>query len=296
MALRVVSRDRDRQRLAAELRRLRERAGLSGRQLARQVGISQSKVSRIESTAALPTRPELTAWADATDAADETAATLHVLADKVYTDVRHWETVRLGSGDLQSDIKRLEQRARTKLVYEPSIVPGLLQVAEYARRLFVLFEHGYAPQDVPQAVASRVERQEALYDPTQRFEFVVTEAALRLRVAPVRVLLAQLDRIASVSSLSNVTLGVIPLSAPVTTYVPHGFVVFDELARPAHPATVVMVETVHANLTITHPADVTLYQRQWEHLRSKAAYGDAARDLLAEIATTLRELPQEQEP
>ncbi len=292
----VVSREGgfgNRLRLAAELRRLRERAGLSGRRLAEYVGISQSKVSRIEASTALPTRPELTAWAEATDAPDETAAMLHVLADSVYTDVRPWSTVLLGHGDLQNDIQRLEQRARVKLVYEPSIVPGLLQVAGYARRLFEVFEHGYAPQDVAQAVASRVERQAALYDPAQRFEFVVTEAALRLRLAPVHVLLAQLDRIGSVASLGNVSLGLIPLSTPVTTYVPHGFVIFDELTEPSDPATLIMVETVHANLTITDPADVAVYRRQWARLRKQATYGDAARDLLAEIATALRDLPTE---
>src|SRR2546423_13206643 len=54
-----------RRRLAAELVRLRDEAGLSGRELARQIGISQSKGSRIEAGTTMPSMPEGTAWAEA---------------------------------------------------------------------------------------------------------------------------------------------------------------------------------------------------------------------------------------
>ena len=58
-----------RERLATELRRLRDQAGISGRDLAHRVGISQSKVSRIESGTVIPSLPEVTAWGEAVVAA-----------------------------------------------------------------------------------------------------------------------------------------------------------------------------------------------------------------------------------
>lgn len=280
-----------RRRLAAELRRLRDQAGLSGRQLAEQVGISQSKISRIESGASVPTRPEVTAWAAATRAPAPTGELLLILTDNAYTEVHPWTAALHGRSHLQGDIHEIENRAQVKLVYEPSIVPGLLQVAEYARRVFTMFQPSYAPLDLPEAVAGRLDRQVALFDPAMRFEFVITEAALRWRVAPTGVMLAQLDRIRSVASLENVSIGLIPQASRARTHAPHGFVLFEGLGGEGE--ALVMVETVHANLTVSEPAQVALYRKQWSALQRQAVCGAAALDLLAAVASDLKSLPPE---
>jgi hypothetical protein len=61
-------------------------------------------------------------------------------------------------------------------------VPGLLQTAEYIRRVFQVFTWdpaGMEPHDTSAALAARLRRQEALYDESRQFDFIVTEAALR---------------------------------------------------------------------------------------------------------------------
>src|SRR6266571_1145187 len=123
----------NRRRLAAELRRLRDRAGLSGRQLAEQIRISQSKVSRIESGLTVPSAPEVAAWAAAVSASGTATELLTALTDVVYTEVHPWHAALREKIHLQDEIQEIENRARTKLTYEPSLVPGLLQTAEYAR-------------------------------------------------------------------------------------------------------------------------------------------------------------------
>lgn len=276
-----------RRRLSAELRRLREQVGLSGRQLAEQIGISQSKISRIESGATMPTVPEVSAWAAAVGAPASATEKLLMLTDAAYTEVHPWDSAMRGRTHLQDDIQEIENRAGTKLVYEPSAVPGLLQTAEYARRVFTIFEPTYAELDIPAVVAGRLDRQIALFDQGQRFGFLITEAALRLRIGPPAMMASQLDRIGSLSTLENASIGLIPQDAPAVTHVPHGFVIFEPTDREKGDA-LVLVETVHANLTVSEPGHVALYRRQWSLLEQMAVYDDAARDLLAVISADIR--------
>jgi transcriptional regulator with XRE-family HTH domain len=283
----------NRHRLAVELRRLRDHAGLSGRQIAERIGISQSKVSRVESGHTVPSGPEVTAWASAVGASEAQIELLTLLTGAAYTEVHPWDSALRGQAHLQDEIQEIENRSHTKLTYEPSVVPGLLQTAEYARRVFAMFDPAYAEFDIPAVVAGRLDRQVALFCPARRFVFLVTEGALRWRVGPAPVLLAQLDRIASLSTLESVSIGLIPHAAEALTHIPHGFVIFESIDGDAD--ALVMVETVHANLTVNDPLHVALYRRQWSLLEKMAVFGDTARELLTVIATDIRGLPVTEE-
>jgi uncharacterized protein DUF5753 len=89
------------------------------------------------------------------------------------------------------------------------LIPGLLQTPEYARyrALEAVRLHGADPDGVEAVVAARMRRQEVLYDTTKPFTFVITEAALRYLLCPQSAMLAQLDRLATVSDFGNVSLG-----------------------------------------------------------------------------------------
>jgi Domain of unknown function (DUF5753) len=98
-------------------------------------------------------------------------------------------------------------------------------------------------------------------------------------------------RIASLSTLDNLSIGLIPHAAMALTHSPHGFVIFE--SADCDGDALVMVETVHANLTVNDPVHVALYRRQWSLLGEMAVYGDAARELLAVITADIRVLPEE---
>ncbi|WP_433332027.1 helix-turn-helix domain-containing protein [Spirillospora sp. CA-294931] len=277
-------------RLAVELRRLRDLAGVSGRELADRIGISQSKVSRIESGLTLPTAPEVSAWSAAVNASPDTAALLEALTEVAFTEVHRWSQTLRGRPHLQGDIQEVESASQRVMVFENAIVPGLLQTAEYARRVFAFFAPDGTEADLSAAVAGRLDRQLALFDQARRFEFLITEAALRWRPGPARLLLAQLDRIASLATLDNVTIGLLPHAAEAVTYVPHGFALFDlrDDSRAGRGETIAMVETVHANLTVNDAESVTRYRRKWCSLATSARYGDDIRPFLDVLAAELR--------
>jgi transcriptional regulator with XRE-family HTH domain len=116
------------------LRDLRRRAGLSGEALAIQIGASQPKVSRLERGRQVATLEEVTAWARATGASrDELAHLLEQLQD-VGTEFMQWKyATRRGIQQKQAEIQGFEATARKKRNFQPSLVPGLLQVPQYAR-------------------------------------------------------------------------------------------------------------------------------------------------------------------
>jgi transcriptional regulator with XRE-family HTH domain len=284
-----------RRRLAGELRRVRDLAGISGRELAQRIGISQSKVSRIESGTAIPSWPEVTAWADATEASDETRNLLGNLTEAAFTEVHTWHSVLQRQTHMQGDIQDLENEARRILTFQHSVIPGLLQTAEYARRMFALFEPPYAERDIPAVLAARLDRQTALFEEGRRFEFLISEAALRWRPGPPRLLLAQFDRIASLSSLENLSIGLIPHAVEAVTNTSHAFVILElggaGAERDAEPDaacnTVVTIETVHANLTVSDPESIALYQTRWSMLQRMAVFGDEVRAFLADVASDI---------
>lgn len=276
-------------RLAQELRRIRSIAGMSGRVLAEKIEISQSKVSRIESGASVPSLPEVRAWADAVHASEDTWQLLSALTETTHTTVSRWRTKLVGRPHLQDDVDAKERAAGRVRTFQPSVVPGLLQTADYARRVFGMFqEPPYGGEQLAQAVAARGERQLLLYDLGRSFDFLITEGALRWRPGSPASLAAQIDRIANLSTLDNVTVGVIPLTARAAVPHSHAFTIYEPAGDESD--TFVNVEMIHANLDVFRASDVGAFQRRWASLGESALHDDEARCFLQQLVIETRAL------
>ncbi|GAA2300510.1 helix-turn-helix transcriptional regulator [Glycomyces scopariae] len=276
-----------RRRLADDLKRLRLLSGLSGRALAGRIHISQSKVSRIESGAGVPSLPEVRAWAEAVQAPADARTLLYELAEAAHTSVASWQTELRDKAHLQGDVEQIERSARRVLTFQPSVVPGLLQTDEYASHVFAMFqEPEYSPEDLVAAVNARLERQQLLHAPRRRFDFLITEAALRWRPSSHRMLAAQIDRISSLSTLNNVAVGVLPMSNRAAVPYSHAFTIYEPADEAADPT--VNVEMIHANVQVFDPADVAAFRRRWDALDRSAIHDDEARSLLQGLVVELR--------
>lgn len=275
-----------REQLAAELRRLRDLSGVSGRDLAQRIGISQSKVSRIESGAVVPSLPEVIAWGEELGVSVEAQERLTALTEAAYNEVHPWRAALQRRGNLQDTIQDLESTATRIYTFQPALVPGLLQTAEYARRVIAMFHRQYSDKDPAAEVAGRLHRQLSLYETNRHFDFLITETALRWRPGPVALQLAQLDRIASVSTLENVTVGLIPLDVEATALTTHNFVVYE--GDDGATDSTVTVETIHADMTVDSAEHVETYRSRWETLSRMALFGDEAQEFLRDVIADLR--------
>lgn len=270
-----------RQELGAALRRLRKNAGLSGEDMATALQISQSRVSRMELGQQIAAPAVVDGWARAAGASDEERETLLGIAEAAATETVSWRrAMSRGLVKLQEDSRDLEASAATILNFQIAGIPGLLQVPEYARRVFAA-GHPAGQADIAGAVAARMNRQAIVYDESKHLEFVLTEAAVRWRLGPQSLMRAQVDRILTVSSLENVTVGIIPQETEAGVWHDHGFNILDDRDDSGDP--VVHVETLTNGLTITDPADVDAYKDAFARLRGLAVTGDRARALLQEV-------------
>lgn len=199
------------------------------------------------------------------------------------TETRSWRTLLEGQPHLQGTIGSREAAADRIRTFQPLIVPGLLQSRDYAERVFGMFQVPYTAAVLAEALAARIQRQDVLTK-GGTFDFLIHEAALRWCPGPRELLAAQLDRIVEIgSTIDAVSIAVIPADGAAVVAVPHGFVIYN-----AGGVAEVSVETVHASVEVTEPADVFLYTVQWAELDRPALHGDDALDFIAARARDLR--------
>lgn len=272
-------------RLGEALRALRAHAGLSGEQLAKRLGISQSRVSRIELGQQVAPAELVRRWAEVTGAAEKRCAELVGWAESVGSEAVAWRAgMGRGLARLQRDSRELEESAATIRSFEPVLVPGLLQVPEYTRRIFAAGNPQHSSSEIAAAVAARMDRQLRLYEGTARFEFVITEAALRWRVGPPHVMLAQLDRITAIAGLDSVDVRVIALDTELDTWHEHGFSLTEDRAEDD---PVVTIETQTSQVITTDPAEVAFYRDAFVRLWAAALHGTDVDALLQPLREDL---------
>lgn len=267
----------DQETLGAALRALRETAGLTGTEAAQRARLSQPKISKIETAVLLPSVDDVETLLTLYHAEPARREELLELASALHATYESARTiVRRGAARKQRQIAEIEAQTAHVRTFQLALIPGLLQTAEYMRRVFGT---DMDPAEIARMVAARQERQRGLYDESKQFTFVLTEGALRIRPGPHEVVRAQLHHVVSLSTLATVELGVIPWTAEIRDVPLHGFHVYD--SRLA----VVGLETSTA--TFTDPRDIARYLELFESLQRTAVFGDAARSVIAHIADEL---------
>jgi len=267
-------------RLAAALKHLRTRSGMSADELGQALGWSQTRVSRTENGTRRASVGEATAWIEATRAPADLAAEAAGLAEDAARDVRSWWNVHAGGmAGRQHEMAALE--ASAVLIRNCQLViPSLLQTADYARRALAVANVS-GQRDLAAAVAARLRRQDVLYDPAKRFEYVLPESALHLRLADDPALMqAQADRLLSLDTLPNISISVLPFSAPVPA-LPIAFVLYEIPGQ-----ALVVIENLTDELLIGDERDVAVYRETFARLRSAAITGPDAHGLIRRAMTS----------
>ncbi|WP_255511180.1 helix-turn-helix transcriptional regulator [Micromonospora sp. WP24] len=266
--------------LADRLRALRTQAGLSGKELAEANGWAPSKVSRLENGRQMPAPADLYAWARSCGADDITAQDLLRMLGEVQAAHRGWRRrMRQGQAAVQDSYNQLVAESRLIRHFETVYVPGLLQTADYARRVLteMVELHNLDIADVDAAVATRMQRQQLLYDTSKQFEFLLAEPVLRWLLTTPEVMRGQLDRLQTVVGVPNIRFGILPLGAPLTITPQNSFQMYDDVA---------IVETFVGETTYRDDEAAT-YTRAIERLWQEAVTGEDARRLIVRAAQDL---------
>ncbi|WP_018506256.1 helix-turn-helix domain-containing protein [Parafrankia discariae] len=269
------------------LARLRGERRLTGERLGALVHMSQAKISKIERGVVRPSPVDVERIAVALDAPRALVASLvdQASADQGIGGATRGPARRGTFG--QHDFFAEEARAHRIRIMEPILIPGLLQVGEYTRRViseYFSLTHGDAESKSAETAATvslRARRQELLYDLSRKFEFVIFETVFRNRFAAPGAMLDQVDRVEAVAQLSNVTVKVVPDTADLGYPPMQGFTILDD--------NVVLAESMDATI-LRDRKSVDFYTRFFDQYagrgvddletiltRYKTLYADLAR-------------------
>jgi transcriptional regulator with XRE-family HTH domain len=275
-------------KLGTELRAAREATGLSGRALAARLGNwSQAKVSRIENGVVSSTVEDIEAMLDALGVHGAKREQLLALAEEASESTVSWRVLHKGGmARWQYELDQLLRKAARVRHFQPMIVPGLMQTAEYARQALEL-GNWTGQKDVDAAVVARLARQQILFEPScPQYHYLLSEIGLRWRPSDsIPLHRAQLDRIVTVSALPAVTVQVLRADSPTAALGLHGFRIYD--FTDENEPTVVFVETISGEITISEPDNVATYIATWDQLTKSALSPEDSRAYIQQMSQTL---------
>jgi transcriptional regulator with XRE-family HTH domain len=269
----TTSADQARASLGIRLRDIRRDAGLSGTELARLAGWQPSKVTKIEHGRQTPSEADLRAWCEHGGALAE-LPDLIAAVRSIETQFAEWRRViRGGIRRRQEASAAVYDRARLFRIYEPQVIPGLLQTRDYALAvLSTSISFFRVPDDADEGADARVERQRVLTHGDRRFHMLLGEQCLHTNVGGAEVMAAQLEHVLGLLSLPRLRVGIIPFDAPYRVPLNNGFWLMDE--------ALVQFDTYTAELSLVRPDEIELYSRAFERLAALAVYGAEARGLI----------------
>jgi transcriptional regulator with XRE-family HTH domain len=269
--------------LGAQLRRLREQAGISREDAGYHIRASGSKISRME-LGRVSFRDR-----DVTDLADLYGVIDPAERDSLLALVREanaapwWQKYGDAMPDWFAMYVGLEESASLIRGYEIQFVPGLLQTEDYARAVMQTGAVELPETEVERRIALRMGRQRLLTKSgAPRFWVVVDEAALRRPIGGRHVMLGQLEKLMAVSEEPNVTLQVVPFRSGGHVAEGGAFTIL----RFSDPemVDVVYLEQLTSAQYLDKADDLDLYAAVMERLSVTAASPERTTTLLADMA------------
>lgn len=270
-------------RLAAELRRLRERTGLTGEEVAQRLGWSGSKVSRIELHRIGVKQSDLRDLLALYGVDEAHREELLALGDE--SKQRNWLEVVTSSFPAENAAYfHAEAEAQSIWNWEPQVVPGLLQTPEYARAVIQIWLRMFpGPQrEADRRVEARLVRQQLLTrDPPLDLSVVIDESVLHRRFGDPAVMHQQLMRLAEASELPNVEVRVHRLDGADSPLPTGAFSYMQFLHVHDVPMNdIVSIEHLEGSYYMEEDEQTFRYRVAFQYLVSKSLDPGQSRDLI----------------
>ncbi|MGW0659662.1 helix-turn-helix domain-containing protein [Streptodolium elevatio] len=246
--------------LGRQVQVLRERAGLSRRELGDQLGYSEETVFSVERGRRTP-QPE---FLEAVDRLVDGRGLLSVAVEDVER-AKSRSRVRHPAWFL--DYARLEKAAVELHFYATLTIPGLLQTESYARAIFTARQPLLGEGEIDERVAARLSRQEILTAwPLPTVSVVIEEAVLRRCIGGALVQQHQLASLLRIGAMRNVHLQVLPLTCEGHAGMEGPFI----LLTPKGRQPVAYVEVQDVSRLVTDQEQVRILAARYGSIRAQA--------------------------
>lgn len=196
--------------------------------------------------------------------------------------VNSWDTAFSPSGmtNYFREVAEAEQTAVEIREYALGLVPGLFQVAEYARAISQIGSPHATPEGIEQIVSARLKRQEILKRPhPPRVTVLLDETVLLRSFSDPGVMSAQINHLIAESHRSRVTIQIVPMRTEGHAGLGGAFM----LSSAPDRGTFAYVEGHESGMSLKEPEIVSGYDRTFAELRSAALPVPASRSLMERI-------------
>ncbi|MFI0864849.1 helix-turn-helix domain-containing protein [Streptomyces smyrnaeus] len=275
-----------RRRLGGELRRLREAAGISSEQAAERIGGDKSKISRQENGRQGITKLEIEALLELYGVEDAKLKTALTTLAREGRRKSWWAPFSDILPERFQEHLSIESDAARMLVFQPLLVPGLLQTREYAEESIRSVEKEATEEQVESYVSVRMARQDILSkeNPPQ-FVCLLDEAAIRRPIGGPKVMAAQLEKLVELNNPPRISIQVIPFGQGWHAGLDGAFTIFSY--PDPMDLDVVSLGYLDGLLYLEEDGSVERYQLAFDQLRASALPSRQSMDLIARAARDL---------
>lgn len=271
-------------RLGAELRKLREAAGLKATEAASLLGVNSTQMSQIESGVAGVSEERIRRLA-ANYACPDGELIDALVAMATDRTQGWWEAYRGVLPAAYHDLAELDHHATFRHDVAVTHVPGLFQTEAYARALFSYMNPEFPESELEHRVQHRMKRKVIIEGPDPLpYATVIHEAALRIRVAGRAEFRAQLARVLELSEADHVTVRVIPFGlddfAGAGTAMVH-------LGGTVPRLDTVVRDAPHGTAFVDSEAQLEHFRKLFRRVREAALDPERSRDLIHQLAKEL---------
>jgi transcriptional regulator with XRE-family HTH domain len=268
--------------VAAELRSLRERRGLSCAEVAKRLGVSASKISRIETGNSGMQVEDVAALLEVYQVP---AGKRHKLLDLLNRgNQRGWWERQAGLPHLWRTLIDFENKAVRIQNYESLVVPGLLQTSEYTAAMIRGTAPALSNAALDNLVASRMARQALLTRAAPpRFLAVIHEVALRMPIGEPGVMRRQLRHLQTVAELPNVEVRVVAVSAGAHAGLRGPFMILEFSEEPS----LAFIENHDTGMFLEEDEDLAGYQLAMRNILSLAFTAEETIEMIASVTAEL---------
>lgn len=204
-----------RRRLGAELRQLREEAGMTCEDVGERLECSASKISRIETGRRGASMDDVRDLLNVYKVSDEERRDALLTLAREARRKGWWQAYTDVIGMSNAAYIGLEAEAESARDLAPMFVPELLQTEKYARSAIeTMQQEGTSANEIERRTAVRLARQLVLSDEAPlRLWALTDETVLHRQVGGAEIMREQLHYLTEVTGLPHVTLQVVPFGA-----------------------------------------------------------------------------------
>lgn len=255
-------------KIGSLLRKLRKEQRMTGDTLAKKTGLSQSKISKLETGVhTTPSIHDVEKILNILQAPKTIQQQVFLLLEEVhiYSPRQNQYVIPTikGIGELEKNVARIR-------VHTIGMLPLLFQTVDY--RLGYLRRQGAPVESLDGLVQEMIKRQDALWSEGRKVTAIINETALYTLVASKRVQSAQLDRLERLLDTPHTRVGIIPLEAGLATVENGPFCLYDD--------SVLAKGVAEGEMRTRDKEDILLYINVFKELEDKAWFGDQAKVLV----------------